>query len=198
MTDIGPKYGYNPNPRKCVLILKNKETELEAQELFSEYGIKITTEGKHHLGAVIGTKEFKNKYMHDLVNNWVDDVKLLAEIAWSEPQSAYAAMVFAVQHRWKFAQRTIPEIAEHLKVLEFEIHHSLLPAIIGRDISNDERDILALPTRLGGLGISKLDEMAEVEYAASIKITNSLKDSIFRQEFYYPKDDERRQKFENK
>ena len=129
--------------------------------------------------------------MHDLVNNWVDDVKLLVEIAWSEPQSAYAAMAFAVQHRWKFAQRTIPEIAEHLKVLEFEIYYSLLPAIIGRDISNDERDILALPTRLGGLGISKLDEMAEVEYAASIKVTtgNSLKDSILRQEFYYKEDD---------
>ena len=127
--------------------------------------------------------------MHDLVNNWVDDVKLLAEIARSEPQSAYAAMVFAVQHRWKFAQRTIPEVAEYLKVLEFEIHHFLLPAIIGRDISNDERDILALPTRLGGLGISKPDETAEVEYAASIKITNSLKDSILRREFYYKKDD---------
>ena len=78
----------------------------------------------------------------------MDDVKLLAEIACSEPQSAYAAMAFAVQLRRKFAQQTIPEIAEHLKVLEFEIHHSLLPAIIGRDISNDERDILALHTRL--------------------------------------------------
>ena len=89
------------------------------------------------------------------------DVKLLAEIAWSEPQSDYATMAFAVQHRWKFAQRTIPEIAEHLKVLEFGIHYSLLPTIIGRDISNDECDILALPNRLGGLGISKLDEMAD-------------------------------------
>ena len=64
-----------------------------------------------------------------------------------------------------------------------------MPAIIRRDISNDERDILALPIRLGGLGISKPDEMAEVEYAASIKITNSLKDSILRQEFYYKKND---------
>ena len=31
--------------------------------------------------------------------------------------------------------------------------------------------------------------MAEAEYAASIKITNSLKDYILRQEFYYKKDD---------
>ena len=33
------------------------------------------------------------------------------------------------------------------------------------------------------------DEMAEVEYAALIKITNLLKDSILRHEFYYKKDD---------
>ena len=105
-----------PNQKKCVLIVKNEDTQLEAHEIFSEYGIEITTEGKRHLGAVIGTKKFKNEYMHDLVNNWVDDVKLLAEIAWSEPQSAYAAMAFAVQHRWKFAQRTISKIAEHLNM----------------------------------------------------------------------------------
>ena len=65
---------------------------MEAQELFSEYEIEIATEGKRHLKAVIGTKEFKNEYMHDLVNNWVDDVRLPAEITWSEPQSAYAAI----------------------------------------------------------------------------------------------------------
>ena len=71
----------------------NFDTKSEDQELFSKYGIQITTDGKCHLGAEIGTKEFKNKYLYDLVNNWVDDVKLLAEIAWSEPQSAYAAML---------------------------------------------------------------------------------------------------------
>ena len=71
-------------------------------------------------------------------------------------------MAFAVQHKWKFAQRPIPEITEHPKVLEFEIHHISLPAIVGRDISNDERHILALPTRLGGLQISKPDETAEI------------------------------------
>ena len=62
LIEIRPKYGYNPNPRKCVLIVKNKDTQLQAQELFSEYGIEITTEGNRHLGAVIGTKEFKNEY----------------------------------------------------------------------------------------------------------------------------------------
>ena len=51
LTEIRPKYGYNPNPRKCILIAKNKDTHLEAQELFNECGIEITTEGKRHLGA---------------------------------------------------------------------------------------------------------------------------------------------------
>ena len=46
LTEIGPKYGHNPNPRKCVLIVKNKDTQLEAQELLSEYGIRNNNKRK--------------------------------------------------------------------------------------------------------------------------------------------------------
>ena len=84
-------------------------------------------------------------------------------------------MTYAIQHRWKFAQRSIPDISEYMK-LEFEIYHTLIPAMIGRDISNEERDIFALPVRLGGVGIPKLEEMADLEYGASVKITQLLKE----------------------
>ena len=76
-------------------------------------------------------------------------------------------MVFAIQHRWKFIQRTVPEISEYFDELEYEIHNTLLPAIIGREISDLEREIIALPVRLGGLGI--------YEYEASRQITVSKK-----------------------
>ena len=131
LSEIGPKYGYNQiynlNPRKCVLIFKNKDMQLEAQELFSECGIKITT--KENVMLELRLKQNNSKMntcnVYCLLKNRVKDDKLLAEIAWSQLQSAYVAMAFAVQHSWKFAQRTIPEIAEHLKVLEFEINHTL-------------------------------------------------------------------------
>lgn len=87
-------------------------------------------------------------------------------------------MVFAIQHRWKFIQRTVPEISEYFKELEYEIHNTLLPAIIGREISELEREIIALPVRLGGLGIPMPDKESKHEYEASRQITNSLKDVI--------------------
>ena len=31
---IGPRYGYNLNPNKCVLITKNSEIQRKAQEMF--------------------------------------------------------------------------------------------------------------------------------------------------------------------
>ena len=58
---IGPKYGYNLNPRKCVLIVKNEEKLNQAQMLFGEYEMEITR-GKRHLGAVVGSNYFKTEY----------------------------------------------------------------------------------------------------------------------------------------
>ena len=43
-----------------------------------------------------------------------------------------------------------------MKKLENEIYHTFLPAIIGRTISEEERNVMALPVRYGGLGIPKL------------------------------------------
>ena len=82
-------------------------------------------------------------------------------------KGGYSAMVFAIQHRWKFIQRTVPEISEYCKELEYEIHNTLLPAIIGREISELEREIIALPVRLGGLGIPMPDKESKHEYEAS-------------------------------
>ena len=122
---IGPRYGYNPNPNKCVLMTKNSEIQRKAQEMFGKFGMEITTTGKHHLGAAVRSTNFKAEYMQGLVTGWVDDVKLLANIAQSEPQCAYTAMTNAIQHGWKFVQQTIPDISAYIKELEFEIQHTL-------------------------------------------------------------------------
>ena len=50
----------------------------------------------------------------------------------------------------------------------------------GQDISNEKRDIFALPVRLGGMGIPKPDEMSDLEYRASVKITQLLKESFIK------------------
>ena len=71
----------------------------------------------------------------------------------SQPQAAYAAFSFGVRHKWTYFLRTIPDIEDLLQPLEEAIWSVLIPTLWNRTISNQDRRILELPVRLGGLGI---------------------------------------------
>ena len=53
----GTRYGYHPNASKTHLVVKT-EHAVRAREMFANTGINITTEGKRHLGAVIGSRSY--------------------------------------------------------------------------------------------------------------------------------------------
>ena len=108
----GPKYGYSPLPTKTILIVK-PEHEEKAKEVFRNSGVQVTKEGERHMGAVIGSSTFKEKYVSNKVKKWVEDVEELALIAKEEPQLVYSSFTKAICHRWIYVQRTIPGI-EHL------------------------------------------------------------------------------------
>ena len=93
----GPPLGYFPNPQKCWLIVK-PEKERPAKEIFSETTINITTEGRKHLGAALGSREFFEEYVDEKVEEWVAQVTSLAEFAKTQPQSSYVAFVFGLRH----------------------------------------------------------------------------------------------------
>ena len=84
----------------------------------------------------------------ELLTYLITSIKMLADIAESEPQAAYSAYISGIQHRWKFVQRTVPHISEAMEPLEHEIRQKLLPKMLGREISDLERDVLSLPIRL--------------------------------------------------
>ena len=63
LISLGPKYGYFPKPAKCHLILKGEDLLEQATDLFSGAGINITVTGERHLGAVIGSPDFKANYV---------------------------------------------------------------------------------------------------------------------------------------
>ena len=106
----GPPMGYFPNPPKCWLIVK-PEKERPAKEIFSETTINITTGGRKHLGAALGSRDFFEEYVHEKVEEWVAQVASLAKFATTQPQSSYAAFVFGLRHRWTYFLRTLPDIA---------------------------------------------------------------------------------------
>ena len=184
---IGPKYGIFPEGSKCLIILKNETYENEAKSLFGEDGVKITTMGERHLGAALGRKEFREKYVAEKIKNWANDVSELSEIAKDEPQLAFSAFNVGISQRWKFVQRTIKNISHLFEPLERVIRDEFIPAICGRDISDTERRLFALPYRLGGLGIVNPVESADAEYERSKIITSELTSMIFAQEEDYSK-----------
>ena len=177
----GPKYGYYPLATKTILIVK-EEHVLSAREVFEGTQISITTEGERHMGAVIGSEEFKRQYVQDKVSKWVQDITTLAEIARDEPQAAYSSFTKAISHRWTYVQRTIPNISDLFEPLELAIREKFIPALVGCTVSDVHRNIFALPIRLGGMGIRNPVETSDSEFLASTRITKTLTEIICRQE----------------
>ena len=58
--DLGPKYGYHPEPEKCILIV-DAEHEAEANSMFQDLGIKVV-KGYRFLGGFIGDSETTNNF----------------------------------------------------------------------------------------------------------------------------------------
>ena len=177
----GPNYGYFPLPKKTVLIVKPEYHE-RASKIFENTNIKISIEGERHMGAVIGSKTFKEIYVSQKISKWIEDVEELAKVAKDEPQAAYSCFTKAICHRWTHVQRTIPDIDHLFEPLEQAIKDKLIPALVGRKISEVERRIFALPVRLGGLGISDPSKMSALEHKLSLAITENLARIIMNQE----------------
>ena len=134
------------------------------------------------MGAVIGSQKFREEYVMNEINSWVQDVEQLTEIANEEPQLAYAAHTKALSMRWSFIQRTIPNISQYFVPLEECIREKLIPAILGRNVTDLERRMISLPVRMGGLGIQNPILTADNEFRNSSIITTSLTRLIENQE----------------
>ena len=185
LLQIGPLFGYFPKPSKSYLIVK-QQYQKTAEETFMGSEVKITTEGKRHLGAVIGSKSFKKSFSQSLVDEWIILLKLLSKIAESEPQSAYATFVGGFRGKLTYFMRTITSLGESLKPLEDVIRFHFIPAITGGHLCSDnKRLLLSLPLRFGGLAIPLFHKDAQYEYENSRNLTSSLAKLIKEQNQMY-------------
>ena len=117
LCNIGLKYGYFPKPEKSYLIVKDDHL-LKANDIFKHSNVKITSTGQRHLGAVIGSLNYKNKFVNEKVNSMVNQLHFLSKIAEIEPQAAYSAIVVGFKSKLNYLIRTLPDISNNL--LSFE------------------------------------------------------------------------------
>jgi len=196
LNTMGPDLGYHPNEQKCWLITKTDKEEL-AKDIFQDTVINVTTHGHKHLGAVIGSRLYLEEYLIEKVDDWVGQITTLAEFAASQPQACYIAYTFGLKHKWTYYLRTLPDIEELLIPLEHVISRVFIPAITDHICTDAERNLIALPVRMGGLGLENPCQTACSEFLSSTSITAPLVQRITTQSYSPPDADEVRKLQQN-
>ena len=82
-----------------------------------------------------------------------------------------------MQNRYKYLMRTIKDI--DLVAIEEAIRHQFIPAITGgKQVNDNERKLISLPPRYGGLGIQNPTQTSEIEFQNSLEMTKDLVGTI--------------------
>ena len=93
----GINTSYYINESKSWLILKYPKKLMETKRLFADTNIKITSEGKRHLGAAIGNNNFCKEYATEKVSKLCKEIEQLSIYAKSQPQAAFSAFIHTTE-----------------------------------------------------------------------------------------------------
>ena len=186
LVTIGPAFGYYPNASKTWLVTKEAHLS-SATASFRGSQVNITTEGRPHLGAALGTLSYTTQFVHNKIEQWSNELKLLSSIATTQPHAAHAAFTHGLVSKWTFLTRTIPSTGHLFQPLEDTLRFHFIPALTGRPSPNDsERDLLALPARLGGLALINPTDLSHTEHSASLQVSQPLASHILQHLSTYP------------
>ena len=185
LVENGPSFGYYPNALKTYLVVKPGKED-QARKIFEGTAVQITIEGRRYLGGALGTQEFVEKFMADKVSDWSSEVRRLAKFAATQPQAAYAAYTHGLINRWVYSLRVTTPVDESLlKPLEDVVLQKLIPALTGQSTPNgNTRALLALPVRLGGMGIVNPTTLPTVQHQSSVALCKPLSSLIDSQELH--------------
>ena len=121
---------------------------MEAQNLIANSRMNVTAEGKRHLGAVIGSTEYRDEYLKDLLKDWDNQLTTLSTFAETQPEAAYLAFASGFKSKLNYFLRTIPDIRQLLLPLERTMRNKFIPTVTECHICRDkERVLISLPTR---------------------------------------------------
>ena len=113
-------------------------------------------------------------------------IKKLSGFATSQPHTAYAAFTHGLSSKWNYLLRITDWEAisdtDLLQPIETAIRTQLIPALTGHSPPSDlVRELMALPTSLGGLGLINPQGSATEQNETSKRISAPLVDLILQQ-----------------
>ena len=154
-----------------------------AFKTFENTGINITEEDRRHLGAVIGSIEYRENYVTQKMNAWLDKLNMLCDIARIEPKAAYSCFVSGYKHKLTYIMKTIPNISHQLEKIDGLILTKFIPVIKGGIYVNpDERYLLSLFAEYGRVGLPIFSELVGIESQSSKIMPEYLRNKIIEQE----------------
>ena len=141
--------------------------------------MNITTEGNRHLGAALGLKSYRDEYCSDMVNEWVDQLNALCDVAETQPQ----AYTRGFASKFTYFQRTIPDIGNYLSPIQDIIDKKLILILFGYEtpLLAHLGEVFALPVRSGGLGLIKVSGDSGKQFEAFRSITAFQTQDILHQ-----------------
>ena len=132
---------------------------------------------------VIGSNEYWEEYVKDLVNDWNNQLVLLSSITESQPHVAYSA--FVSDFKLNYFMRKLLGASQFLYALEETVSKKFISAITGSHIYSNMEWKLSLPTPYSGLAIPLFYELSETESENLHKITSQLTSLIINQSSQY-------------
>ena len=188
ISSYGPAFGYYANASKTWLVTKESYLA-KVREIFRDTQIKITSQGRPHLGSPLSSKESVDQFVSEKITQWSEELLLLADLAKSQPHATYAAFTHGYVHKFSYLCRTVPDTEHSLQPLEDCVRSQLIPSLTGRSPPNDSiHELLSLPARHGGLGLVNPAKNSRSQYQASTSISEPLKDLILAQIHEYSLD----------
>ena len=125
--------------------------------------------------------------MERKVQGCVDELNTLSAIAKTQSPAAFAAFTHGLCSKWNYALRVTnlesTTSTQLLQPLENTIHSNFVPALTGLPPPGKlTRNLLALPCKLGGLGLVNPTDVCSEQHSTSKLITVPLVNLVVKQE----------------
>jgi hypothetical protein len=178
ISDLGPAFGYFLNASKSHLLVKQHFMD-QARDIFKGTNLSIITEGKEHLGGFIRHEPFLREYITKCVQEGISSIEVRSKVRLCHPQAALTVLTRGMASKWIYLMRVTSDDNSSWNTLESALCHKFLPALTGQQaFSDQERELLSLPAKLGGIGAVNLSQMSKSQYNASRKVSSPLINSI--------------------
>lgn len=177
LMEIGPTYGYFPEPDKSILIVQ-PHSKNQAQQFLQAESLKFKLRtGNRYLGGHVGEASSRDEWLKDLISQWSDGIQELAAVASVYPQTAYAGLQKSLQAEWQYIQRVTEGVGDLFSELEEKIAHKFLPALFGEppwEDNDHRRPLAALPVKHAGLALPNPTTTADDNYRTSTVVCSHL------------------------